>query len=76
MDEQKPAQAGESQFRSYLPDLTIERFATMQKQNAYEYAKDFKELGNPPWLHGLYLHWRRLLAEPFRGVTSDGNFFL
>ncbi|KAM6523091.1 hypothetical protein FSOLCH5_003710 [Fusarium solani] len=45
----------------------------MQKQDAHEYAKVFKENGAPPWLHALCLHWRKLLSEPFKGVTNDGN---
>lgn len=62
-----------SPFRAHLPDLTTERFTTMQKQDAHEYANAFKEKAAPPWLHALYLHWRRLLEEPFKGVTSDGK---
>lgn len=60
-------------YRRFLPDLSIPRFTTMQKQDAHEYAAAFKQSGNPPWLHALYLHWRDLFAEPFRGVTSDGT---
>lgn len=63
----------ESEYRRHLPDLSIPRFTTMAKQNAHEYAHEFKTNGNPPWLHALYLHWRALLQEPYRGVTSDGN---
>jgi len=59
-------------YRQHLPDISIPRFATMQKQDAHEYAKDFVEGGKPPWLHALYLHWRELFKEPFKGVTSDG----
>lgn len=61
-------------YHQYLPDLSIPRFTAMQKQDAHEYAKEFKEGGMPPWLHGLYLHWRKLLQEPFTGVTNDGTF--
>jgi hypothetical protein len=61
-------------YRQHLPDLTIPRFTTMQTQDAHEYAHAFKERGVPPWLHGLYLHWRNLFQEPFRGVTNDGLF--
>ncbi|KAK3952395.1 hypothetical protein QBC32DRAFT_237035 [Pseudoneurospora amorphoporcata] len=61
------------EYRQYLPDLSIPRFTTMQKQDAHEYAKEFIEGGNPPWLHGLYLHWRKLFQDPFRGVTHDGT---
>ncbi|VUC31613.1 unnamed protein product [Clonostachys rosea] len=62
-----------SPFREHLPDLSQERFTVMQKQNAYEYAKAFKDSGNPPWLHALFLHWRSLLNEPYKGVTNDGH---
>lgn len=44
----------------------------MAKQDAYEYAKEFIEGGNPPWLYALYLHWLELLKDPFKGVTIDG----
>lgn len=59
-------------YRQYLPDLTIPRFTMMAQQDAHVYAADFKEHGMPPWLHALWQHWRRLLAEPFKGVTNDG----
>ena len=62
------------EFRQYLPDLSIPRFTEMQKQDAHEYAKALIEGGTPPWLHGLYLHWRKLFQEPFKGVTNDGVF--
>ena len=62
-----------SAFRAHLPDLSSPRFTTMQKQDAHEYAKAFREGGNPPWLHGLWQHWRRLYQEPFKGVTNDGS---
>ncbi|KAK3996901.1 hypothetical protein QBC44DRAFT_123843 [Cladorrhinum sp. PSN332] len=59
-------------YHAHLPDLSIPRFTEMQKQDAHSYAKAFIEGGNPPWLHGLFLHWRKLFQEPFRGVTNDG----
>ncbi|KAF9876834.1 hypothetical protein CkaCkLH20_05680 [Colletotrichum karsti] len=61
------------EYRQHLPDLSIPRFTTMQKQDAHVYAKEFKEGGNPPWLHALYLHWRKLFKEPFTGITTDGT---
>jgi hypothetical protein len=64
--------ASEGGYREYLPDLSIPRFTTMKQQDANVYAADFKENGRPPWIHALWLHWRKLLSEPFRGVTSDG----
>jgi len=66
----------DSDYRQYLPDLTIPRFTTMQKQDAHEYAHAFIAGGNPPWLHALYLHWRKLFKEPFKGVTNDGMCLL
>ncbi|KAL2020885.1 hypothetical protein VTK56DRAFT_7876 [Thermocarpiscus australiensis] len=66
-------QASHGAYRQYLPDLSIPRFTEMQKQDAHEYAEAFKERGVPPWLHGLYLHWRKLFQEPFKGITSDGR---
>lgn len=64
---------GSGKYRQYLPDLSLPRFTTMQKQDAHEYAAAFKESGNPPWLHALYLHWRKLFQEPFKGITNDGS---
>lgn len=60
-------------FRQFLPDLSTSRFTSMQRQNAHEYADEFKQKSNPPWLHGLYLHWRRLFQQPFKGITNDGR---
>jgi len=45
----------------------------MRTQDAHEYARDFKTLKQPPWLHALYMHWLELLQEPFKGVTTDGE---
>ncbi|CEN59955.1 hypothetical protein ASPCAL02396 [Aspergillus calidoustus] len=60
-------------FREYLPDLNTPRFQVMRTQDAHEYAEAFKTGKIPPWLHALYMHWRELLQEPFKGVTFDGN---
>ncbi|KIV86756.1 hypothetical protein PV11_02350 [Exophiala sideris] len=60
-------------YHQYLPDLSIPRFTTMATQDAHVYAQAFKEGGIPPWLHALYMHWRKLLKEPFKGVTNDGT---
>ncbi|KIW39403.1 uncharacterized protein PV06_09173 [Exophiala oligosperma] len=62
-----------SAYRRYLPDLSIPRFTTMKTENAHVYAQRFKESGVPPWIHSLWLHWQKLLSEPFRGVTNDGS---
>lgn len=64
------------EYRQFLPDLSIPRFTTMKQQDAHEYAKAFKEGGQPPWIHALYLHWLKLLKDPFKGVTSDGKYFI
>ncbi|KIW21121.1 hypothetical protein PV08_01701 [Exophiala spinifera] len=66
------ADSKESPYRQYLPDLSTPRFTTMKTENAHEYARRFKEGGQPPWIHGLWLHWQKLLSEPFHGVTNDG----
>ncbi|RDA93869.1 hypothetical protein CP533_4532 [Ophiocordyceps camponoti-saundersi (nom. inval.)] len=60
-------------FRAHLPDLRAERFVQMQKQDAHQYAASFLQTGHPPQLYALYQHWRKLLAEPFKGITNDGN---
>lgn len=65
--------AGSNGFRKYLPDLSLPRFTTMKKQTPYEYATAFIEGGQPPWLHGLFMHWRSLLKEPYKGITNDGR---
>ena len=62
------------EYRQYLPDLGIPRFQDMRKQDAHEYAHNFKTLARPPWVHALYMHWLELLQEPFKGVTNDGIF--
>jgi hypothetical protein len=67
------ATKGESHYSQYLPDLTQPRFTTMSKQTTREYSEDFKLNGKPPWLHALWLHWRRLFAEPYKGITTDGH---
>ncbi|KAM5345963.1 hypothetical protein ACJ41O_011824 [Fusarium nematophilum] len=73
MEDTKPQEPHGCAFRKHLPDLGLPRFTTMQKQNAHEYAEAFKTSGHPPWLHGLFLHWRELFKEPYRGITSDGK---
>ncbi|KAL2826087.1 hypothetical protein BDW59DRAFT_179659 [Aspergillus cavernicola] len=60
-------------YRHYLPDLSLPRFQVMRTQDAHEYADAFQTGRNPPWLHALYMHWKDLLQEPFKGVTTDGN---
>lgn len=74
MASQSPSSKDARSFREHLPDLTVPRFTTMQKQDVYEYAKAFKENKQPPWLHALYCHWLELFNEPFKGVTNDGKW--
>ncbi|KAI0141148.1 hypothetical protein F4776DRAFT_550980 [Hypoxylon sp. NC0597] len=69
--EKQDAQHG--QFRQYLPDLDTPRFQTIAKNDAYGHAKELLEHHRPPWLYGLYVHWRRLFEEPYKGVTNDGT---
>ncbi|KAI0870110.1 hypothetical protein GGS24DRAFT_476507 [Hypoxylon argillaceum] len=64
------AQLGD--FRQYLPDLTTPRFTTIAQNDAHGHAKELVEKQGPPWLYGLYTHWRKLLQEPFKGITNDG----
>jgi len=64
------------EYRKHLPNLNVPRFQMMKKQNAHEYVHDFKTNHAPPWLYALYEHWRTLLAEPLKGVTSDGPYLL
>ncbi|KAL4888833.1 hypothetical protein BDV59DRAFT_210956 [Aspergillus ambiguus] len=66
-------EAPTGEYRQFLPDLGLKRFQVMRTQDAHEYARDFKTLRQPPWLHALYMHWLELLQEPFKGVTTDGN---
>ncbi|KAL4937369.1 hypothetical protein BDV06DRAFT_232639 [Aspergillus oleicola] len=58
---------GDMSYRQYLPDLNLPRFQIMRTQDAHEYAEAFKSGGVPPWLHALYMHWKDLAQEPFRG---------
>ncbi len=67
------ATSKKSEYREYLPDLSIPRFTTMAKQDAHAYAKAFMEGGNPPWIHALWRFWLELLKEPYKGVTNDGQ---
>ncbi|KAI1408745.1 hypothetical protein F5Y13DRAFT_171689 [Hypoxylon sp. FL1857] len=69
--EKQDAQHG--QFRQYLPDLNTPRFQAIAQNDAYGHAKELLEHHRPPWLYGLYVHWRELFEEPFKGVTNDGT---
>ena len=72
MDQTTTFQQASSEFRQHLPDLSIPRFTLSKEQNAHQYVADFKKNHVPPWLHNLTETWKDLLAEPFKGVTSDG----
>ncbi|KAI1372682.1 hypothetical protein F4677DRAFT_245518 [Hypoxylon crocopeplum] len=65
--------AQHSDFRKYLPDLNTPRFQAIAQNDAYGHAKELLDHHRPPWLYGLYAHWRNLFQEPFRGVTNDGK---
>ncbi|KAI1099140.1 hypothetical protein F4804DRAFT_93793 [Jackrogersella minutella] len=60
-------------FRKFLPDLDTPRFQAIAKNDPYGHAKELLEHHRPPWLYGLYVHWRKLLEEPYKGVTNDGT---
>ncbi|KAI1497205.1 hypothetical protein F5X99DRAFT_29482 [Biscogniauxia marginata] len=62
-----------AEFRPYLPDLGTPRFTTLAQNDAYGHARELKEKQAPPWLYGLYMHWRKLFQEPFKGITTDGT---
>lgn len=66
----------QSDFRQYLPDLTTPRFTTLAQNDARGHAKELIEKQAPPWLYGLYTHWRELLQEPFKGITNDGMLLI
>ena len=72
MNDMDTAHVDQGEYRQYLPNLSTARFTKMQQQDYRAYADEFKRDGNPLWLHGLYLHWRTLFKEPFRGITTDG----
>jgi len=59
-------------FRNYLPDLNLPRFRVAKTQSPYEYSEALRINRQPPWLYNLTETWKRLLEEPYKGVTSDG----
>jgi hypothetical protein len=61
-------------FRQHMPDLSSPRFQVAKKQNPYEYFDSFEKNHRPPWLYNLTKTWERLLAEPYKGVTTDGSY--
>lgn len=76
MASQATQDAQHESFRHYLPDLNTPRFQAIAENDAYGHAQELLEHHRPPWLYGLYVHWRKLFEEPFKGVTSDGMYFL
>lgn len=65
-----------AEFRQFLPDLSSPRFTTAKEQDCYTYAEHFQQTKFPPWIYGLTKAWEKLYEEPFKGVTSDGEYFL
>jgi hypothetical protein len=59
-------------FRQYIPDLNTPRFQTAKDLDCYQYAKNFQDSHNPPWLYNLSQTWQDLLGQPYKGVTTDG----
>ena len=62
-----------SPFRDHLPDLNSERFRVSKTQDPYSYVEAFKTRHHPPWLYNLTQAWEKLLAQPYHGLTSDGQ---
>jgi hypothetical protein len=60
-------------FRAHLPDISSPRFTSAAKQDIYEYVKCMQDNRAPPWLYDLTKVWEKLLEEPYKGVTNDGN---
>lgn len=56
-----------------MPDLSSARFTSAAKQSVYDYAKYMQDNRAPPWLYDLTKTWEKLLEEPYKGVTNDGN---
>jgi hypothetical protein len=67
------AAAPVAEFRQHLPDLNTPRFQRITECDAYSHAAELLEHQRPPWLYGLVQHFFKLLQEPYRGVTNDGN---
>ena len=59
-------------FRQHLPDLNLPRFQISKEQSPYEYSEAFQKNHVPPWLYNLTEAWKKLLEEPYKGVTADG----
>ena len=60
-------------FRQHLPDLNTPRFQIAKSQSPYEYCEAFQESRAPPWIYNLTEAWKKLLEEPYKGVTADGT---
>jgi len=69
-------QQASAEFRQYLPDLSSPRFTTARKQNCYTYVEAFQRAKQPAWIYNLTQAWEKLYQEPFKGVTSDGWYYL
>ena len=66
-------QKASAAFRAHVPDLQTPRFQTAKQQSPYEYVDYFNENHAPPWLWNLTQAWKKLYAEPYKGVTTDGE---
>ena len=60
-------------FRQCLPDLNTPRFQIAKTQSPYEYSEAFQKNHVPPWLYSLTQAWAKLLEEPYKGLTADGE---
>jgi len=60
-------------FRKHLHDLNTPRFQIAKTQDPYSYAKYFRDNQAPPWLFQLTQAWEKLLSEPYKGITTDGQ---
>lgn len=76
MASQAEQDAQHGDFRQYLPDLSTPRFTTLAQCDAHSHARELTEKQRPPWLYGLYMHWQKLLQEPYKGITNDGGLSL
>jgi hypothetical protein len=58
-------------FRPYVPEPTHPKIAPMRDRDAREHAEAARNNPRPQKI--LFEPWERMYAEPFRGVTTDGN---
>ena len=58
-------------FRPYVPTMAYPRVAAMHGRDAH--AHGAAGLANPLPRDLLFTPWEKLYAEPFVGITTDGN---